>query len=857
MRGQTQIEQKSGRGFSLRRFAGALGALVALMAPLHILMAAEWDEAAKFDIAAQALDTALLEFSKQAGIQVLATTKTVTGKTTQGVKGELVVEKALNALLQGSGLTYRQTGPRAVTVGGGGESAALELGGRLAQLNAAALEEPESEGSDKALSAEGSIDSDVRLEEVVVTAQKRGDERLQDIPVPISVLSATSLIQNGATGLQDYFTKVPGVAITVGGGGSTTVLIRGVATNGQNDNPVVGYTVDDAPYGASTFLGGGLQPVDMDPNELSQIEVLRGPQGTLYGASSLGGLLRYVMVEPSLDKFSGRVMTSGQSTRNGDGLDYSLRGSVNLPINSSLALRVSGFNREEAGYIDDTFSGKEGVNDGHSYGGRAALLWRVNEDWSVKLSAVRQLLETGNANAVDRDPSEEERLKTSDYIPGMTGLNRSVSFFTGRIEGSISNIDLTSISAYTRTHSVTREGLTRGGLQGLVTFLEPSADAGLFFDVQEVSKFSQEIRANIPITDRVDWLVGAFYTREKGDFWERILAGDRATGDVVNNFTVLSGQWWSTYTETAAFTNLTVRFTDRFDVQFGARASENRQEVTQEANNPPLLGGYALTENRSKDNPITYLITPRFKLTDEWMVYSRIATGYRAGGPSFNSQFPGAAPLKADTTENYELGVKGDLFDRRLSIDASAYYIDWKDIPVGVLAPGQSVLGYNINAAGAISKGLELSFALRPVQGLTLSAWGAWSDAYISELPADSTASFDVGDRLPYSPRFSGNASIDYERSLFGAMIGNVGASVRYVGDRVAAVGFPDDVLTNYSQVDAHVGVQSGSWTVNAFINNITDERGRVGVKPLLDNPPQAVTIIRPRTIGLSVAKDF
>lgn len=701
------------------------------------------------------------------------------------------------------------------------------------------------------------------IEEVVVTAQKRGDERLQDVPIPIAVLSATSLMENGATGMKDYFNKVPGVALVSGVGGTTSVLIRGVAANGGNDNPTVGVTIDDAPFGASTFLGGGLQPIDMDPNELAQIEVLRGPQGTLYGASSIGGLLRYVMVEPSLEELGGRLMVSTLSPRNNDGLDYDLRGAINLPITSNLAVRVSAFNRDENGFVDDTYSGREGINGGHSYGGRVAMLWRLNDDWSVKLSAVRQLLNTDAANVVDVSAVEQDRLESSDYIHGYSGSARSMTFLTGTVNGQISDIDITSISAYTRSESVMQEAFTRGGLLGLTRLADPTADAGLFADTQPVKKFSQELRVNIPMGERINWLVGAFYTKEEGVYRETISSAVRATGDLrnylgdaVNIFNTTS------YEEIATFVNMTVRFTDRFDVQFGGRVSENRQYLYSVLSGVifpgrptpanPILDGPI----RSKDSPFTYLVTPRFKLTDDWMIYSRIASGYRPGGPKFFAGLSTEPTLKADTTENYELGVKGNLFSQVLSVDASAYYIDWKDVPVNVLLNGGPA-SHLINAGGAISKGIELSLGLQPFTGFTISAWGAWGDAYISELPTDAAATFDEGDRLPYSPRFSGNVAIGYERPIFGDLTGNVGVAARYVGARVRDIGGSDADLPDYTQVDANIGVRSGSWTVNAYVNNVTDERGRIGVKALTAGPPVSYLIIRPRTIGLSIAKDF
>jgi outer membrane receptor protein involved in Fe transport len=700
------------------------------------------------------------------------------------------------------------------------------------------------------------------IEEIVVTAQKRGDERLQDVPIPVSVLSADSLLESGKTGLQDYFSKVPGVTLTSAVGGANTVIIRGVATNASNDNPTVGMTLDDAPYGSSTFLGGGLQPVDMDPNELTRLEVLRGPQGTLYGASSMGGLVRYVMADPSLDDLSGRLVMSTQNTENGDGWDYGLRANANIPINASLGFRVSGFSREDAGYIDDSLGSGKGINDGHAYGGRVAALWRLSDNVSIKLSTMRQVLQTDAANVVDYDSSGDAALQTSDYFIGANGTDRSVTFSAATIQASFNKIDVTSITAYSSTDSVQREALTRGGALGLLFFGAPGADAMRYSLDQATAKLSQELRIGMSLGSRVDWILGAFYTKEEADYLETISSAVRVTGESLGFGDILTGTYDPSYQEIAAFTNFTIKLTAKFDVQVGSRWSKNRQSLSSYLSGN-LVGGGEFTNGpiRADDDPVTYLLAPRFKFTDDWMLYARVASGYRPGGPSFNSAVTGGPEsIKADTTKNYEMGIKGNLLERMFSIDASVYYIDWKDIPVTVRST-ISPLGYLINAGGAISKGVELSLELHPTDGLTFSTWGAWNDAYINELPTGSSLQvvdpIDVGDRLPFSPKFSAAASIQYDRTLASGMEGSAGISYRYIGDRPGTVGAETNVLSAYSQVDAHLGVAIDKWKVDAFINNLTDERGMIGLSPFGGNPPTAVLIIRPRTIGLSVAREF
>ena len=204
---------------------------------------------------------------------------------------------------------------------------------------------------------------------------------------------------------------MPALSLTVNEFGAPQVTIRGLAAGGFT-NPTVGIVVDDVPYGASMFAGYGEEAPDVDPSDLARIEVLRGPQGTLYGASSLGGLIKFVTVDPSTDGVSGNVQMGTSSVYNGAGLGYSVRGGVNVPLSDTVAIRASGFTREDPGYIDDPALHSEGVNEGHAAGGRLAALWRPSDVLSLKLSAVIQ------HSTLDGSP-------TVDLQPGLVGLQQS------------------------------------------------------------------------------------------------------------------------------------------------------------------------------------------------------------------------------------------------------------------------------------------------------------------------------------------------------------------------------------------------------------------------------------------------
>src|ERR1700678_1267405 len=232
--------------------------------------------------------------------------------------------------------------------------------------------------------------SNENLAEIVVTAEKR-EERLQDVPVPVTVISTEDLLNTNHQRLQDYYTTVPGLNL-VSGDGASSLAIRGITTGGgSTGNPTVGVTIDDVPFGSSSgLLAFGGQIPDIDPSDLARVEVLRGPQGTLYGASSIGGLLKYVTVDPSTEGFSGRMQADANSVYNGNGPGYVVRGAVNIPLTDTLAVRASAFTRRDAGYIDDPFIGRDGVNRADVNGGRVSLLWRPSADLSLKIGALLQ-----------------------------------------------------------------------------------------------------------------------------------------------------------------------------------------------------------------------------------------------------------------------------------------------------------------------------------------------------------------------------------------------------------------------------------------------------------------------------------
>jgi iron complex outermembrane receptor protein len=823
---------------------------VALIAILFITptWAVDLAEQVSFSIRPQRLATALLEFSHQARVQIVVGPE-VGERNTAGVSGMHSIGDALGALLDGSSLSFKVVNDTSITVG-----SASALQQHSYRISAAGSDDRTlirdaatgTKTSSTGLTA-ASDSGNPALEEIIVTAEKRS-ERIQDVPVPVTVIGAQALLETNQVRLQDYYTSVPGLSLATDGfrAGIPTLAIRGITTGGYG-NPTVGITIDDVPYGSSTLQGGGIYAPDVDPSDLAQVEVLRGPQGTLYGASSMGGLLKFVTLDPSTDHLSGRVQADVNGIDKGDGAGYGARGSVNVPLSDALAIRASAFVRRDPGYVDDVQTGQSGVNWGDAYGGRVSALWRANDSLTLKLSALYQDVITHGSPEVDAGLGDLQQ----SVLRGVGGYNKKTEAYTFTLIDKLGGATLTAVSGYSINSLSGSDDYT--SLLGTQTQQTYGVSGTPFVDANKTSKFSQEIRLSMPLGSNFDWLIGGFYDHESSQWNQDVFAENPATGQRVGVW--LYGAFPTTYQEYAAFTDLTYHVTEQFDLQVGGRESHNNQTYSPSLVGPLVGGSIISPQEDSGASAFTYLVTPRFKFSQDLMVYARLASGYRAGGP--NTPGPGV-PLQfnPDTTKNYEVGLKGDAVDHTVSFDVSVYYINWSDIQLPLT---KGINSYTANGGRAKSQGIELSGEWRPVAGTTLAMWVAPSEAELTQaFPAGTTAYGVSGDRLPFSARFSGHASLDQDYHVSANVTGSLGIAVGYVGER-------DGVFTNtserqvypaYAKVDAHNLFRFDSWTVSAYVNNLTDRRGLLsgGLGTTL---PYAFNYIQPRTVGLTVAREF
>jgi outer membrane receptor protein involved in Fe transport len=735
----------------------------------------------------------------------------------------------------------------------------------------------DSPNSNNANSSADNSASSTQLQEVLVTAQKR-EERLQDVPIPVSVVSTAALTENNQVKLTDFYAEVPGLSIAPSTMSSQTLSIRGITTGAvgegpPNPAPTVGVTVDDVPFGGS---GGGDQIVpDFDPGDLARIEVLRGPQGTLYGASSMGGLVKFVTVDPSTAGVSGRVEAGTNSVENGNELGYTFRGSVNVPITSDLAIRASAFTREDPGYIDDPILGIKGINEDWASGGHFVALWKPSDNFSLKVSALYQSIHgNGTSDVTPNPPAFFVVPPLGDlqqfYIRAVNdyGFDRKAQAYSALINWKIGIADLVALTGYNNTR--VRDSFDLSG--PLHSFSETyfGTVGDQILNTIGVSRLTQELRLSAPLGQHFDGLLGAFFSQEV-DHWKwNYPASDPFTGATLGDWgTFNAGYSPITYTEYSVFGDLTYHVTDQFDIQVGGREAQfrivgNSFIVTGLTANvldgfptsPYVQPGYTI-----KENAFTYLLTPRFKITPDFMVYARLASGYRPGGSNAGTpQVP--QTYSSDKTEDYEIGSKVDFLDHTLSLDASVYYINWKNIQLPLIYPvnGSTYVG---NAAGAKSEGVELSAEARPVSDLTIGAWVSWNEAVLTQTVPGAGQNGEIfgfsGERLPNTARISGNVSTTYDFPLTTDMKGFVGGALTYVGDRqdaFSSVSVERQDLPAYAKLDLRAGTKYDSWTANLYVNNVTDKRGLIsgGVGNAI---PYAFYYIQPRTVGLSVTKTF
>jgi iron complex outermembrane receptor protein len=735
---------------------------------------------------------------------------------------------------------------------------------------------------------------------IIVTAQRRSQALIQ-VPQSVSVVGGETLERQQATSFQDYAQLIPGLNITQENPGESRVILRGINTGSVAST--VSVYVDETPFGSSGSLSnGGVLAGDFDTFDVARIEVLRGPQGTLYGANALGGTLKFITALPDPHRFQLRGQ-AGVAFVEGGGTDYSGNGVVNVPLGDTLAFRASGFYRRNAGYVDTVGRTGSDVNRADSYGGRAQLLFEPTSNFSVRLMAIAQDIHANSPSTYAVDPvtlRPINPLKGSasadplrfEKIPEMNDVNYRL--YSGTVNWNFDVATLTSSTSYSTLNQNQLSDISNTGNRNTANALyAPAAPGtiGLAFENDiDQTKFTQEVRLASPDSSRFEWLLGAYYTKETALLFQRFLPFTLATQAFIPRTLTLGANTFpefvvltlnSNYEEIAGFASLTWHLTDHFDITAGGRYSHNSQRSTQVT---AILAPPSTINGRSSESVFTWSIAPRLEITDHAALYARVAKGYRPGGPNaVPPNAPAGFPTSfvADTLVSYELGVRGETEDRMFGFDASVFHLDWNDILINTVFTDPATgtqFGANGNGRRARVTGAEGTFTLRPLRGLTGILNLAWTDAKLRDdtTPAPGILNLTgglAGDLLPYTPRIQASLSTDYEWTLGNSARAYVGGNVRIVGDEPAAFNATYRAtfkrrltLDGYTTVDLRAGVDLGRVSISAFARNITNSHGLVNagypttIPAVVGGnavPFATASSIRPRTIGMTLGFSY
>jgi iron complex outermembrane recepter protein len=723
----------------------------------------------------------------------------------------------------------------------------------------------------------------VTLQEVVVTAEKRTSS-IQDVPVSVSAVQGSQLVAEGLKSLTEYADYVPGLSINPSGApGQTAIAIRGVAPIGPGSP--VGFYIDDTPIGSSgNFAQATNFGLDLLPYDVERFEVLRGPQGTLYGAGAMGGLIKYVLVQADPSQFSAEVGAEGSYIDHSSGVGHAGRAAVNLPlIKDTLAVRLSGFDQEDQGYVDNVRLGLNDVNEVHQYGGRLALTWLPMDGLKVNLNALLYRLQADDTAQVRLDDITYSPvpggalLATGTPVDGRLGnsfafqepFGKQINYFSSTVNYDFGPATFTSATSYSHTNTHWPLDLTDAYTSLPSAFgLIPGPAIASDNEVLLLNKFTQEFRFASPTGQTLEWLGGVFFTHESSNISELVNVYDDdyqpIPGPAGSGFDPLATvNIASTYKEYAGFGDLTWNIDPQLAVTGGLRWAHNSQTFDQ-VSDLPLFGGAVNGPGTSSESVVTWMVDADYHFTQHTMGYVRVATGYRPGGPNpeINGVIP--PPVGSDRLTNYELGLKSTFLDGRAQLNAALFDIQWQKIQLSVEQDGQSNFA---NGGNAYSRGLELDGIVLPVQGVRLGYNATYTKAELTSVVAGAPP-FILGYQLPDVPKWAVGVTADYQWTMTSQWQANAGVGAHYVSSEwvntvTAPVPGEAPNLRNpaYTTLELHTGLTSSRYSVNLFVHNLTNKlvylQAAATTNALTQTNVLEAVPLQPRTIGISVDAKF
>jgi outer membrane receptor protein involved in Fe transport len=680
-------------------------------------------------------------------------------------------------------------------------------------------------------------DTPDKVETVVVTAEKRA-EPLQNVPIAVTALTGQTLSEMGGSDLADFAGAVPGLSFQNDRAGENSTTIRGISEIGGTA-PSVGVYIDEIPVTAVTGEQINLKSFDVD-----RIEILRGPQGTLYGEGSEGGTIRVVTNKPDASAFDAAIRASGSDT-DGGGANEELDGMINVPlVDNTLALRVVGLWSDYDGWTTDPAVDARHYNKNSSYTLRGALRYTPDSKWTIDLSYIHQYSNSDGPSTSDLDYVYD--------VPTREPRNDKLDIYSLTIAHDFDFATLTSATGYFERNSFSHNDFSDeaplvGAIYGTpintVAITRPN----------DQKTFTEELRLVSNGQGPFQWTLGGFY--ENSDLF---IANSTITSPAVPDvFNLSVGDRSIQY---AAFGEGTYAITDKLHLTVGARYFEQDRNTNASVSGliPLLFTGVSFSglQQKADVSHVTEKVSLSYNVTDAALVYATASSGFRAGDINpYAFMFPGSpTSFGPESLWNYELGAKTSWFNDRLVANGDLFYIDWSDVIVDA-ATLNPLFGYSFNAGKAHSKGAELELTAIPVTGLELTLAETYTESQIDSVNPGAAAT--VGSTLPFVPKFKTSLGAQYTFPLFADYDGRLRADFFNTSSTYSFISnAPSTVSRSYSQLNLRAGIVAGDWDLMAFADNVGNTKGELSASVGETGADQWV-FIRPRTIGLTLNKHF
>lgn len=718
--------------------------------------------------------------------------------------------------------------------------------------------------------------------DIVVTALHRAST-VQSTPLSIAALSGETLAKTGATQLTDYFRQVPNLNVTAAQGGSARISIRGVNAAGE---ATVGLYYDETPVtgpSGTTQDSGGVA-ADMNLFDVERVEVLRGPQGTLYGASSMAGTLRIIFNKPDSRKFEAATEEQVSSTAHGS-MGYFFKGMVNVPIiTDKLALRVVGYDEKRPGWIDNVRFGTKDVNDSTNWGVRALLGYTPDDKTTITATATYQkssakdqqgwypgvgLYQTNSPTQLPFNSKMQLYNLKGDRGLGFATLTATASYYKYQYLRALDFTPSTQAYANSTAACPTYYGQSTACTSAQFSTYQANGLAqtpAIGYQPAWVHSQNYEVRlaSDEHMPAWLQWTVGAYYEKRHDHIDSQTVSADPATGAVYQPLHYLSWRYVETTSrQIAGFGEVSIKPAAGLTITGGARYYDYQKTTSGQAYLGSVYTGSIAapyTAVQASANGWLEKVNVSYKIAPRIMAYATASKGFRPGGANNIPVLPAnLLAYRADSLWNYEIGLKTSWLDNHLIVNGAIFDVEWSNMQTSART-ADGLYAYLTNAGKARIRGGEIDITAKPMRGITLTGAAGYSDARLTQDQSNAnvlvtSSTGKAGDLIPNTPAWTASTSASYDWAINGALNGMIRADFAYTGAMQSTFRTTDPYYTtygNYATVNLRAGVEKDRWGVYIFCQNVGDKVGNVGVSNGYGYTGLTYSI-QPRTVGLNV----